>query len=360
MRRNAFIRKWLCIGCLLGVCCTPVVYATETQNMSGQIHKILNDASLKRDDKVAAIEKLGADGRNAFVQIVLNEEYTIVDTYIVGLVGQLGIKELSPYVLDLLGGPPRGYYWRGIMDTLRELKNPVVAPNLLAILRDDAWKGFVRIDAAHTLLILGSEKQRDEAAVFLSAIWESSEYPEFSKFDPLIAAEIVRLHGPSEYAQQAVEFFYKVWEDPQQYGITNPNVIHRYMWRLEDPLVQAEIMDRWLETGIENDTLLVVKELVKYNDEQFIPLLHKAIMESDIDTEPYYWTSYYNILLDYYDPGISGDKEWMLSELQRYATINSDHRVVLTEQIEPMRQRIIEYFNGPNASVSEHEDTTSP
>jgi len=330
MRRNAFIRKWLCIGCLLGVCCTPVVYATETQNMSGQIHKILNDASLKRDDKVAAIEKLGVDGRSAFVEIVLNKEYTIVDSYIVDLVSQLGIKELAPHVLDLLGEPPRGYYLRGVMCTLRELKNPVVAPNLLAILRDDAWKGFVRIEVAHTLLVLGSEKQREEATLFLSSIWESGEYPEFSKFDPLIAAEIVRLHGPSEYAQQAVEFFYEVWEDPQQYRISNQNVIYKYMWRLEDLQVQAEILDRWLEEGIDNDILRVVKDIIEYNDVRFIPLIHKGIKECDISSDLYYWISYFNVLLDYYDPGIAGDKEWMLSEIQRYETIYSEDQVAFT------------------------------
>ena len=365
MKRNTIISKCLCILCLLGVF-GSVVSGDENQDMIEQVKTILNYETLSREQKAEGIQQLGNEGRDAFIHLVKARTYECVPSTVVYATQDLGISELAPYILDMMGESQYGDITKIIMETLQTLQNSEVNPELIKIIRSDAWSRFVKWRTAQTLLVLGSPDERAEAAEYFKEYWDNWDSSEYSIHTPLDAADIVRELGPPEYAQDAIAFLYSVWENTDYYysNFFQLGEDHfKIMWRLEDPDIQTDLLDRVIHGGIDAALGRAVEAVITRNDERFIPLLRKALTGESPNHEPHLWTLCYRILMENYDPGVVADKEWMLNsyrlfEVRFKSSFSPEEFALYTE---PLCKRIIEYFGLLDCSLlPESEDTTSP
>ena len=354
MKRNTIICKCLCILSLL-VVCGSVVTSAENQDMIEQVKTILNDKTLSREQKAEGIQQLGIEGRNAFIYIVKAKEYECVPSTVVYVTQDLGISELAPYVLDMMGESQYGDITKIIMETLQILQNSEVNPELIKIIRSDAWSRFVKWRTAQALLVLGYPEERAEAAEYFKVYWDNWDEPNFYIFDALDAADIVHELGSPEYAQEAVAFLYNVWENTDYYYGQSFQLGESYfkiMWRLEDPDIQTDLLERVIRGGIDASLGRAVKAVITHNDERFIPLLHQTLTGNNPNHEPGLWTLCYIIIMENYDPGFAADKEWMLKSYNLFKQTYSDYPPdELAGYTDPWCKRIIEYFNLQDCSL---------
>ena len=361
MKRNTIISKCLCILCLLGVF-GSVVSGDENQDMIEQVKTILNDKSLSREEKAEGIQQLGNEGRDALIHLVTTGEYECLPHVVIEATQDLGISALAPNILDMMGVPPEEYPNISIMEALRVLKNSEVTPELIKIIRNETWSRYTKWITAQTLLVLGYPEERAEAAEYFKVYWENWDAPKFYIFDALDAADIVRELGPPEYAQEAIAFLYSVWENTDYYYNNFFQLGESYfkiMWRLEDPDIQADLLERVIRGGISEELGRAVKAVITHNDERFIPLLHQTLTGNNPNHEPGLWTLCYTIIMENYDPGVAADKEWMLNSYNLFKQTYSDYPPdELAGYTDPWCKRIIEYFDLLDCSLlPEAEDT---
>ncbi len=355
MRRNAIISKCLCLLCLL-VVCGSVTSGAENQDMIEQLQTILNDETLSREQIADSIQQLGVDGRNAFIYLVETGEYECMPHVAVYAAQDLGISELAPAILSKLGELPNDYPSESIMETLRVLNNSEVTPELIKIIRNEAWSKYSKWRTAYTLLVLGSPGERAEAAEYFKEHWDNWDSPEFGISGALDAADFVRELGPPEYAQEAIAFLYQVWDDTESYH-NGFYPLHEgfvpIMWRLEDPDIQANLLERMMG-NMDTQLSRAVEEVITRNDERFIPLLHNTLTGNNSWDESHLWDICYRILMENYDPGVAAEKEWLLNTLEDYTVryLKGDPNVQL-KYIVAQYNKIIEYFDGPGNASSE-------
>lgn len=324
---------------LLIVCVSPAWGDAELP--VEEVRAILRDRDRTDEERAAAIHDLDPHGIEAF-RVVLTQDMH----WSARVAGLLDYPDAASDLVALVEKSKEPGVSSSVgliaLETLRQVGRSEVAPHIAEVMGSDEYQPNAWLEAARTLLALDAEGYRDEVLDFLEALWRGEVMRRVSKDEKglpqpqyrLEAIQITRKWGDETHKEKALDFLFKMWEDPGDFGFTKYrlNELYYVMWDLRDPSVQDEVVERWMERGLDYVAAQAFGGIVngpepRYvsllhqtsgPDPRFIPLLRQTLSEGYGTDDAMTRGICFEVILEHYDMEKIGDKEWMLESFDAW------------------------------------------